>query len=107
MTEGEVDATQARDGRESGRERTNDALGRLDATEVTRAVSAFARENPHVALAAAAGLGFLLGGGLTPRVLSRLGSLATKSYVKNTLAQAVEGLLDEQARSQGQLGSSP
>ncbi|WP_437733856.1 hypothetical protein [Sorangium sp. So ce1335] len=103
MAEGEVDATQGRDGREKG----DEAPGRLDATEVTRAVSAFARENPHVALAAAAGLGFLLGGGLTPRVLSRLGSFATRSYVKNTLAQAVGTLFDEQARAQSQLGSSP
>ncbi|KYF68957.1 hypothetical protein [Sorangium cellulosum] len=103
MTDGEVNATQERD----GQEKANEALGRLDATEVTRAVSAFARENPHVALAAAAGLGFLLGGGLTPRVLSRLGSFATRSYVKSTLAQAVGALLDEQARAQSQLGSSP
>ncbi|WP_438025938.1 hypothetical protein [Sorangium sp. So ce233] len=103
MTDGEVNATQGRD----GQEKVNEALGRLDATEVTRAVSAFARENPHVALAAAAGLGFLLGGGLTPRVLSRLGSLATRSYVKGTLAHAVGTLLDEQARAQSQLGSSP
>jgi hypothetical protein len=103
MTDGEVNATQGRD----GQEKANEALGRLDATEVTRAVSAFARENPHVALAAAAGLGFLLGGGLTPRVLSRLGSFATRSYVKSTLAQAVGAILDEQARAQSQLGSSP
>ncbi|WP_437334752.1 hypothetical protein [Sorangium sp. So ce394] len=103
MTEGEVEATQERE----AREKANDALGRLDATEVTRAVSAFARENPHVALAAAAGLGFLLGGGLTPRVLSKLGSLATRSYVKSTFAQAIGAFVDEQARSQGQLGSSP
>ncbi|KYF66436.1 hypothetical protein BE11_13390 [Sorangium cellulosum] len=103
MTDGEVNATQGGD----GQEKVNEALGRLDATEVTRAVSAFARENPHVALAAAAGLGFLLGGGLTPRVLSRLGSLATRSYVKSALAQAVGTLLDEQARAQSQLGSSP
>ncbi|XXX76593.1 hypothetical protein WMF30_53985 [Sorangium sp. So ce134] len=103
MTEGEVEAAQERD----AREKVNDALGRLDATEVTRAVSAFARENPHVAIAAAAGLGFLLGGGLTPRVLSRLGALATRSYVKTTFAQAIGIFLDEQARSEGQLGSSP
>lgn len=103
MAEGEVDGTQGRD----GREKANEALGRLDATEVTRAVSAFARENPHVALAAAAGLGFLLGGGLTPRVLSRLGAFATRSYVKGTLASMVGTLLDEQARSQSELGSSP
>ncbi|AUX38078.1 MULTISPECIES: hypothetical protein [Sorangium] len=103
MAEGEVEATQERD----AGEKADDALGRLDATEVTRAVSAFARENPHVALAAAAGLGFLLGGGLTPRVLSRLGALATRSYVKGTFAQAVGTFFDEQARSQGQLGSSP
>ncbi|AUX27334.1 hypothetical protein SOCEGT47_079210 [Sorangium cellulosum] len=102
MAEGEVEATQ--DG--EAREKVNDTLSRLDATEVTRAISAFARENPHVALAAAAGLGFLLGGGLTPRVLGRLGTLASRSYVKSTLAQAVESILNEQAR-QSQLGSSP
>ncbi|MGK3998321.1 hypothetical protein [Sorangium sp. So ce1024] len=103
MAEGEVEGTQGRD----EREKANEALGRLDATEVTRAISAFARENPHVALAAAAGLGFLLGGGLTPRVLSRIGTIATRSYVKGTLAQMVGTLLDEQVRSQSQLGSSP
>ncbi|WP_437762874.1 hypothetical protein WMF27_43960 [Sorangium sp. So ce281] len=103
MTVREVEAERDRDAREV----VNDALSRLDAAEVTRAVSAFARDNPHVAIAAAAGLGFLLGGGLTPRVLSRLGSLATRSYVKSALAQAVELVLDEQTRSQSHLGSSP
>ncbi|WP_437529142.1 hypothetical protein WME79_47160 [Sorangium sp. So ce726] len=103
MTAREVEAEGERDAREM----VNDALSRLDAAEVKRAVSAFARDNPHVALAAAAGLGFLLGGGLTPRVLSRLGSLATRSYVKSALAQAVELVLDEQTRSQSHLGSSP
>lgn len=103
MAEGEVEATQHGE----ARPKVGDAIGRLDATEVTRAISAFARENPHVALAAAAGLGFLLGGGLTPRVLGRLGTLASRSYVKNTLAQAVESILSEQARPQGQLNSSP
>ncbi|WP_437589545.1 hypothetical protein [Sorangium sp. So ce1000] len=103
MTAREAEATREHD----AQERVNDALSRLDAAEVTRAVSAFARDNPHVALAAAAGLGFLLGGGLTPRVLSKLGFIATRGYVKSALAQAVELFVDEQTRTQDHLGASP
>ncbi|WP_437278418.1 hypothetical protein WME90_45595 [Sorangium sp. So ce375] len=103
MTAREVEAERESD----ARERVNDALSRLDAAEVTRAVSAFARDNPHVALAAAAGLGFLLGGGLTPRMLSRVGLLATRGYVRGAFAQAVELFFDEQTRTQSHLGSSP
>lgn len=100
MMEDEIQGKRGGGEQESVRE----ALGRLDATEVTRAVSAFARENPHVALAAAAGLGFLLGGGLTPRMLGTLGFLATRSYLRGAVAQALQGLVSEQPQSQ--LGSS-
>ncbi|AUX48624.1 hypothetical protein SOCE26_101630 [Sorangium cellulosum] len=102
--EGEVETAQDGGARAKG----NDTLGRLDAAEITRAIAAFSRENPHVAIAAAAGLGFLLGGGLTPRVLSKLGALATRSYVKGTLVQAVQALLQELPQTEeGQLGSTP
>lgn len=94
------------EGKRAGGEQegVREALERLDATEVTRAVSAFARENPHVALATAAGLGFLLGGGLTPRLIGALGFLATRSYLRSAVARALRGLVNEQPQSQ--LGSS-
>lgn len=76
-----------------------DALGLTPATEIAQAVAEFARENPRVALAAAAGLGFLLGGGLSPRLLGTLGLVATRGYLRGTVTEALQGALSDQLQS--------
>jgi hypothetical protein len=50
------------------------------AREARGAIEAYARENPRTAVAIALGVGFVLGGGLTPRVLFGLGALAARRY---------------------------
>lgn len=73
-----------------------DALGQIDPKEVLGMVEGFARENPHAALAGACAVGFLLGGGLTPRLLGSLAVLVGRRYFNQTLRQTLEGVLREQ-----------
>jgi hypothetical protein len=60
-------------------ERQGEEVNALDhdvselASRARDAIEEFVDEQPHAALAIAAGVGFILGGGLTPRRLIRLG----------------------------------
>lgn len=72
-----------------------EALARIDPGQVVEAVSAFTRENPHTALAAAAGIGFLLGGGLTPRLLGAIGLFAARQYFRETLRESLHDLISD------------
>jgi hypothetical protein len=69
------------------------AFIRTDPGQVVQSVAAFARENPHVALAAAAGVGFLLGGGLTPRLMGALGFFAGRIYFREAVQEALVELV--------------
>jgi len=60
-------------------------LAQVDAGEIVEQVVTFARENPHAALAGAAVVGFVLGGGLTPRLVGALGMIAARRYMKSSL----------------------
>lgn len=51
--------------------------------EVRGTVEEFARNNPRTAVAVALGLGFVLGGGLTPRILFGVGAIAARRYAKD------------------------
>jgi cobalamin biosynthesis protein CbiD len=72
----------------------------FDTAEALNVVTAYAKENPHVALAAAAGVGFLLGGGLTPRILGAAALFVGRRYVNLMIRDAIQGAL------QGQRGLS-
>lgn len=67
------------------------------AREARGAIEAFARENPRTAVAVALGVGFVLGGGLTPRLLFGLGALAARrfagEYAKSQLGAMTRGAL--------------
>jgi hypothetical protein len=64
--------------------------------EARSTIEDYARRNPRTAVAIAVGAGFVLGGGLTPRILFGLGALAARSfardYVRGQLAGASTGL---------------
>jgi hypothetical protein len=75
------------------------AIGALDPKEVLGMVAGFARENPHAALASACALGFLLGGGLTPRLLGGIALFAGRKYFNQTVRETLEGVLREQLGS--------
>lgn len=65
--------------------------------EARGTIESFARENPRVAIGVAVGIGFVLGGGLTPRLLFGLGALAARTvardYVRNQLGGLAGGVL--------------
>jgi hypothetical protein len=55
-------------------------------------IESFARENPRTAVAIALGIGFVLGGGLTPRVLFGIGALAARRFVRDYARQQLAGI---------------
>ncbi len=91
----ENEATEARDEGAQG-SMMEDALSRIDPGEVLDTVTTFARENPHTALAVAAGIGFVLGGGLTPRLLGTIGLFAARQYFRETMRETLQGAVGEQ-----------
>ena len=76
-------------------------LGGFNPVEAVRAVAEVARENPHAALAGALALGFVLGGGLTPRLLVSVALFAGRRYAaeaaRAALGDAVRRQMDEVA----------
>jgi hypothetical protein len=58
-------------------------------------IESFARENPRLSVGIALGIGYVLGGGLTPRILFGLGALAARryasSYARERLAELTRG----------------
>lgn len=66
----------------------------IDPGEMLEMVKDYARENPHVALGAAAAVGFVLGGGLTPRILMAAGVFFGKRYMNEALKGALGGALE-------------
>lgn len=84
---------------DDGYDHTSAAEGELgvdgaDLRRVLDSASELARESPHAALAIAVAAGFVLGGGLTPRLLGTAAMVAGRSYlgraVRETLATVVE-----------------
>jgi hypothetical protein len=71
-------------------------LGTLEPAELVRAAAELARENPHAALAGAFAVGFLLGGGLTPRVLVSLAVLVGRRYGAEAAQEAVAAAVRQQ-----------
>ncbi len=63
--------------------------------EARSTIETFARENPRSAVAVAVGVGFVLGGGLTPRILLGFGALAARTYVRGQLGTYANGLLGD------------
>ncbi|MEJ7728742.1 MAG: hypothetical protein WKG00_05960 [Polyangiaceae bacterium] len=63
--------------------------------ELVNQVTSFARENPHLALAGAAVVGFILGGGLTPRLVGAVGMFAARRYLGGAMREAVDTVLRE------------
>lgn len=77
-----------------GRER-EEAEGRFDPAEALETVKAFAREHPHAALAGACVAGFVLGGGVTPRLLGAVSLFVARRYMRLAIADAIETVRGE------------
>lgn len=65
-------------------------VGNIDPAEMIRAAEDLARAHPHAAVAGAFAVGFLLGGGLTPRLLTSLVVFAGRRYAAEAARQALE-----------------
>lgn len=76
------------------------ALG-FDPSEALGMVSNVAREHPHAAIAGAIAVGFLLGGGLTPRLLGAAALFTARRYFRATVE---ETLASVQRNLEGQHG---
>jgi hypothetical protein len=74
-------------------------LGNLHPAELARAAAELAKENPHTAIAGALAVGFLLGGGLTPRLLVSIGLFAGRRYLAAAAREALAGAVEEQLQN--------
>ncbi|MDC0741142.1 hypothetical protein [Polyangium mundeleinium] len=81
------------------------ALGGVDPNEVLTMVSDVARANPHAALAGAVAVGFLLGGGLTPRLLGAAALFTARRYFRATVEETLAGLEHGLAERMGNAGA--
>ncbi len=73
----------------------------FDPTQALNVVSNATRENPHAALAGAVAVGFLLGGGLTPRLLGAVAMFAARRYFRATVEEtlaSVQATLEGRSR---------
>jgi hypothetical protein len=75
--------------------------------EGRRIVEEFATERPHAAIAIAAGIGFVLGGGLTPRRLFRLGMLIGGPAITRELTDYVSELIGDRLDSPSERKAEP
>jgi hypothetical protein len=68
-------------------------LSKLQASEVIETVSHLAREYPHATMAGACAVGFILGGGLSPRLLGAIGTLVARKYMQESMRETLEGVI--------------
>jgi hypothetical protein len=80
----------------------------FDANEALTTVTEAAKQHPHVALAGAFVVGFLLGGGLTPRLLGAAALFAARRYFRQTVQETIESVQQNIAQNlSDQFGHKP
>ena len=75
----------------------------FDPTHAIEVVSKLTRENPHAALAGAAAVGFILGGGVTPKLMGAIAMFAARRYFRATVEETlahVQATLEGQGQAQ-------
>lgn len=73
--------------------------------ELLDKAAAFAREQPHIAVAAAFGIGWILGNGLSPRIVSAGARLGMRALLGGALAGT--GLVGVLGGDEGDVGGFP
>ena len=68
----------------------------VDLRRAVLAAAELARESPHMALAIAAAAGFILGGGLTPRLLGTAAMIAGRTYLGRAMRATLSTVVQEQ-----------
>jgi hypothetical protein len=71
-------------------------LSGADLRRAIESASELARESPHAALALALAAGFVLGGGLTPRLLGSVAMIAGRTYLGRAVRETMTTVLEEQ-----------
>lgn len=64
----------------------------FDPTHAIEVVTKVTRENPHAALAGAAVVGFVLGGGMTPKLIGAIAMLAARRSLRVTIEETLASL---------------
>jgi hypothetical protein len=64
----------------------------FDPNHAIEVVTKVTRENPHAALAGAVVVGFVLGGGMTPRLLGAIAMLAARQTFRATVEETLASL---------------
>lgn len=93
---GQYEQAQARGAQASEGHTQEEAGAAIDPRELLQAATEAARESPHAAIAAAFAAGFLLGGGLTPRLLVSLAVFAGRKYLTEAARDTLENVAREQ-----------
>lgn len=68
-----------------------ESLG-FDPTHTVEVVTNVTRENPHAALATAVAVGFVLGGGLTPKLVGAMAMFIARRYFQATVQETIVSL---------------
>lgn len=76
-----------------------DGLEAIDLRRAIDSASELARESPHAALAIALAAGFVLGGGLTPRLLGSVAMIAGRRYLGRAMRETLTNVVEEQIAS--------
>jgi hypothetical protein len=64
----------------------------FDPSQAVESITKLARENPHVALAGAVAIGFVLGGGMTPKLLGAIAMFVARNYFRATVEETFSSL---------------
>jgi hypothetical protein len=82
-------------------------LGSFDPEEIVHTAEEVAREYPHGALAGCFALGFVLGGGLTPRLLSSVLLFVGRRYAATAARSALDAALRSSTREENGAPPAP
>lgn len=64
----------------------------FDPGQTVESITKLARENPHTALVGAMAIGFVLGGGMTPKLMGAIAMFAARNYFRATVEETLASL---------------
>lgn len=64
----------------------------FDPSHAVESITKLARENPHAALVGAMAIGFVLGGGITPKLMGAIAMFAARNYFRATVEETLVSL---------------
>jgi hypothetical protein len=64
----------------------------FDPSQAVESITKLTRENPHAALVGAMAIGFVLGGGITPKLMGAIAMFAARNYFRATVEETLVSL---------------